>query len=410
MVEKDNAPQIRISRFTKEWNTALLSYYLETSKAKNFDESFKKEDVLSVSGDAGVVNQMEYQGKSFAGASLSNYGVVSTDDIVYTKSPLRYQPYGIIKTNIGKPGIVSALYAVYHPKDTVYAPFVQTYFNLDKRLNGYLLPVVSKGAKNTINVGDDAVLLGTVCFPEYDEQQAVTNIFSNLEKLIVQSKSKLEKLHALKASMLEKMFPKGGADVPEVRFKGFDKPWRTIFLKDIASEIIRTDKTSKAPIMMITAANGFIDQSDRYSFNNAGQSLAKYIVLKKGELAYNHGASKLRPYGSCFALEVDEARIPYVYHCFTISEHNPYFVSRVLNNKETEKQLRKLVTSGARMDGLLNISYEEYTTVTIQLPERDEQDRIAEYFENIENLIVLCQQELDKLQSVKKALLEKMFV
>ena len=62
------------------------------------------------------------------------------------------------------------------------------------------------------------------------------------------------------------------------------------------------------------------------------------------------------------------------------------------------------------MDGLLNISYEEYTTVSIQLPERDEQDRIAEYFENIENLIVLCQQELDKLQSVKKALLEKMFV
>lgn len=410
MIEKNNAPQIRISRFTKEWNNALLSYYLETSKTKNFDESFKKEDVLSVSGDAGVVNQMEYQGKSFAGASLTNYGVVSTDDVVYTKSPLRYQPYGIIKTNIGKPGIVSALYAVYHPKDTVYAPFVQTYFNLDKRLNGYLLPVVSKGAKNTINVGDDAVLLGTVCFPEYDEQQAVTNIFSNLEKLIVQSKSKLEKLHALKASMLEKMFPKGGADVPDVRFKGFDKPWRTIFLKDIASEIIRTDKTSKAPIMMITAANGFIDQSDRYSFNNAGQSLAKYIVLKKGELAYNHGASKLRPYGSCFALEVDEARIPYVYHCFTISEHNPYFVSRVLNNKETEKQLRKLVTSGARMDGLLNISYEEYTTVSIQLPERDEQDRIAEYFENIENLIVLCQQELDKLQSIKKGLLEKMFV
>lgn len=62
------------------------------------------------------------------------------------------------------------------------------------------------------------------------------------------------------------------------------------------------------------------------------------------------------------------------------------------------------------MDGLLNISYEEYTTVSIQLPERDEQDRIAKYFENIENLIVLCQQELDKLQSVKKALLEKMFV
>ena len=62
------------------------------------------------------------------------------------------------------------------------------------------------------------------------------------------------------------------------------------------------------------------------------------------------------------------------------------------------------------MDGLLNISYEEYTTVNIQLPERDEQDRIADYFRNLETLIVLYQQELDKLQSLKKALLEKMFV
>ena len=62
------------------------------------------------------------------------------------------------------------------------------------------------------------------------------------------------------------------------------------------------------------------------------------------------------------------------------------------------------------MDGLLNISYEEYTTVSIQLPEKDEQDRIADYFRNLETLIVLCQQELDKLQSLKKGLLEKMFV
>ncbi len=220
----------------------------------------------------------------------------------------------------------------------------------------------------------------------------------------------LSDVGAIDLNLFEKMFPKDGADVPEIRFKGFEKPWKTIHLKDIATEINRTDKTSNAPIMMITAANGFIDQSDRYSFNNAGQSLAKYIVLKKGELAYNHGASKLRPYGSCFALDVDEARIPYVYHCFAISDHNPYFVSRVLNNKETEKQLRKLVTSGARMDGLLNISYEEYTTVSIQLPEKDEQDRIADYFRSLETLIVLCQQELDKLQFLKKGLLEKMFV
>lgn len=410
MAEKKKTPQIRINGFTKDWNVGLLNQYLETSLEKNCDEVFSREDVLSVSGDYGVVNQIEFQGRSFAGASVANYGVVHTGDVVYTKSPLKENPYGIIKTNTGKPGIVSTLYAIYHPLETTYPEFVQWHFENNDRLNRYLNPLVNKGAKNDMKVSSDNALLGNVVFPEYDEQKAISDALVRIKTIILQYEAKLQKLQTLKASMLEKMFPKDGADVPEVRFKGFDKPWRTTFLKDIASEIIRTDKTSKAPIMMITAANGFIDQSDRYSFNNAGQSLAKYIVLKKGELAYNHGASKLRPYGSCFALEVDEARMPYVYHCFTISEHNPYFVSRVLNNKETEKQLRKLVTSGARMDGLLNISYEEYTTVSIQLPERDEQDRIAEYFENIENLIVLCQQELDKLQSVKKALLEKMFV
>lgn len=249
-----------------------------------------------------------------------------------------------------------------------------------------------------------------VDIPSLDEQKQIALFFQSIDDLITIQHHKLKKLQVVKASMLEKMFPKDGADMPEVRFKGFSGAWETICLKDITSEVTRTDKTSNAPIMMITAANGFIDQSDRYSFDNAGESLAKYVVLKKGELAYNHGASKLRPFGSCFALEADEARIPYVYHCFAISDHNPYFVSRTLNNKEIEKQLRRLVTSGARMDGLLNISYEEYTTIKIKLPEKDEQDKIETFFKNMENLIKFSQQELDKFQSIKKALLEEMFV
>lgn len=410
MAEQKKVPQIRIDGFTEEWTKQLLNYYLKTSQEKNIDGIYKREDVLSVSGDYGIVNQIEFKGRSFAGASVCSYGIVHTGDVVYTKSPLKENPYGIIKTNTGKAGIVSTLYAVYHPKEFTFPQFVQWYFENNDRLNRYLNPLVNKGAKNDMKVSSDNALLGTVIFPDYAEQKAISDSLTHIKNIILQCESRLKKLHTLKASMMEKMFPKDSADVPEVRFKGFAGAWKTICLKDIVSEVTRTDKTSNAPIMMITAANGFIDQSDRYSFDNAGQSLAKYIVLKKGELAYNHGASKLRPYGSCFALEADEARIPYVYHCFTISNYNPYFVSRVLNNKVIEKQLRCLVTSGARMDGLLNISYEEYTTIKIKIPEKDEQDKIESYFRNMENLIELSQRELDKLQSIKKALLEKMFV
>ena len=190
----------------------------------------------------------------------------------------------------------------------------------------------------------------------------------------------------------------------------FHYSWEQRKLGDVVKEITRNDPESEAPIMMITANNGFIEQSERYAFNNAGESLKKYILLKKGELAYNHGASKLRPYGSCFALTTAEnARIPFVYHCFSAENQNAEFMSIELNGAEIENQLRKIVSSGARMDGLLNISFDEYTSVLVLLPGTEEQDRIAEFFRQLDNLITLHQRKYDKLTNVKKSMLEKMF-
>ena len=179
---------------------------------------------------------------------------------------------------------------------------------------------------------------------------------------------------------------------------------------EVVKEVTRNDPTSEAPIMMITANNGFIEQSERYAFDNAGESLKKYILLQKGELAYNHGASKLRPFGSCFALTTAEsARIPFVYHCFSAENKNAEFLSIELNGSEVESQLRKIVSSGARMDGLLNISFDEYSTVTVLLPDIKEQEHIADFFRNLDHLITLHQRKYDKLQVLKKAMLEKMF-
>lgn len=170
--------------------------------------------------------------------------------------------------------------------------------------------------------------------------------------------------------------------------------WEQRKLGDVVKEITCNDPESKAPIMMITANNGFIEQSERYAFNNAGESLKKYILLKKGELAYNHGASKLRPYGSCFALTtVENARIPFVYHCFSAENQNAEFLSIELNDAEIENQLRKIVSSSARMDGLLNISFGEYTSVFVLLPSTEEQDRIADFFRHLDSLLTLHQRK-----------------
>lgn len=247
--------------------------------------------------------------------------------------------------------------------------------------------------------------------PYLEEQKKIGQYFKNLNNLLILHQRKLDKLVVLKQAMLEKMFPQKGNNVPEVRFAGFTGLWEKRKLREVVKEITRTAPESNAPIMMISANNGFIEQSERYAFNNAGDSLKKYILLEKGELAYNHGASKLRPYGSCFALTtVENARIPFVYHCFSVEEQNAEFMSIELNGSDVENQLRRIVSSSARMDGLLNISFEEYTSISVLLPKIEEQNRIADYFRNLDHLITLQQRKWESLKRVKAALLQKMFV
>ena len=197
---------------------------------------------------------------------------------------------------------------------------------------------------------------------------------------------------------------------PKLRFPGFVEPYRSTQLGDIAALVNRTDPKSNAPIMMLSAGNGFIMQSEKYSRDNAGQSLKKYILLKQGELAYNHGASKAKQFGCCYELTEPEARIPYVYHCFKINnqEYTP-FIAMALNNAKMDKQLKRLVSSSVRMDGLLNISFEDYMSVTIHLPSPSEQKHIADFLQKIDERIAAQEKLLASLKKYKRGLLRTVF-
>ena len=199
-------PEIRLDGFKGEWEINKLNKYLTVSKQKNTQLKFDKEDVLSVSGEFGIINQIQFQGRSFAGASVEMYSIVDTGNIVYTKSPLKANPYGIIKTNYGIPGIVSTLYAVYLPNENVFPGFVERYFENDLRLNSYLKPLVNKGAKNDMKVSDENTLLGAVIFPQLEEQVAISDYFTNLDKFIQSHKDKISQLETLKKKLLQDMF------------------------------------------------------------------------------------------------------------------------------------------------------------------------------------------------------------
>jgi type I restriction enzyme S subunit len=402
-------PRKLIKKLAIAWEQRKLGE-ISTEIKRNEPDSVAP--VMMIAAATGFINQSEKYSSNNAGQSLTKYILLKKGELAYNHGASKIRAFGSCFDL--KEAEEARIPFVYHcfsvgknnPR------FVSICLNSDE-LQRQLRCLVSSGARmdGLLNISFDSYSTVKIKCPTKEEQDTIARCFDNLDNLITLHQRKYDKLVSVKRSLLEKMFPQDGQTAPKIRFKGFTEAWEQRKLGEISTEIKRNEPDSVAPVMMIAAATGFINQSEKYSSNNAGQSLTKYILLKKGELAYNHGASKIRAFGSCFDLkEAEEARIPFVYHCFSVGKNNPRFVSICLNSDELQRQLRCLVSSGARMDGLLNISFDSYSTVKIKCPTKEEQDTIARCFDNLDNLITLHQRKLEKLKNIKKSLLEKMFV
>ena len=367
---------------------------------------------MSVSGDYGIVNQIEFQGRSFAGASVSNYGVVQTGDVVYTKSPLNSNPYGIIKTNKGKPGIVSTLYAVYHPKKNAFSDFIQVYFEQHARMNNYMHPLVNKGAKNDMKVSAENALKGPVCFPSRIEQESISAFFSVLDNLITLHQRKYDKLQVLKKAMLEKMFPKNGSSVPEIRFKGFTDAWEQRKLGEIAvfSKGVGYSKNDLCeegtPIILYgrlyTKYETCIFDVDTFVKEKAGSVYSKggeVIVPASGETAEDISiASVVVKPGILLGGDLNIVS--------PTAEYDSAFLALTISSGATHKHLSSL----AQGKSVVHLHNSDIQSVSAKFPTKREQEKIHLIFGKIDTLITLHQRELEKLQNIKKSMLEKMFV
>lgn len=189
-----------------EWEEKRLGDYLQENKNRNIDNRYSKNDVLSVSGEYGVVNQIDFQGRSFAGKSVGQYHILPHRGIVYTKSPLKLAPYGIIKSNQGNEGIVSTLYAVFDCKSNCDSLFIDYFFSLKDKLNHYLKPLVNIGAKHDMKISNERFLSGLVVFPSLKEQQKIADCLSSIDEVIQKEKEELEKWQELKKGLLQQMF------------------------------------------------------------------------------------------------------------------------------------------------------------------------------------------------------------
>ena len=281
--------------------------------------------------------------------------------------------YNPARINVGSIGyyegsenvIVSSLYEVFQTADYVEDRFLWHWFKSDEFPKW--IERLQEGSVR-LYFYYDKLCECQMLMPSVPEQKKIAKALDELDNLIT--------LHQRKC------------DIDYMFFVS----WEQRKLGEVAERVQGNDGRMDLPTLTISAANGWMSQEDRFSGNIAGKEQKNYTLLHKGELSYNHGNSKLAKYGTVFSLEsYEEALVPRVYHSFRMIEADASFIEYYFATRIPDRELAKLISSGARMDGLLNISFDEFMGIIINLPSVQEQQQISNYLRQLDNLITLHQ-------------------
>lgn len=180
-------------------------------------------------------------------------------------------------------------------------------------------------------------------------------------------------------------------------------------LSEITKRVRRINDGASHPVMTISSRGGFLLQSDKYSRDMAGSSLQAYTVLRRGEFAYNKGNSLSSPQGCIFRLAEESALVPHVYFCFALDRNqNPEFYGHVFESGYLNPQLSRVINSGVRNDGLLNLAAEDFFNCRVPSPSPDEQIRIAGVLNLLKSDIEPQEKRLELLRKQKRGLMQKL--
>lgn len=395
MTKKASTPALRFKGFTYTWEQRKLSEFADKVTEKNVGLQYI--ETFTNSAEFGIISQRDFFDHDIAKmSSLGGYYIVRSEDFVYNPRISTSAPVGPINRNkLGRIGVMSPLYTVFRPHDigTTYLEhfFKSKYWHSFMNFNG------DSGARSDrFSIKDSVFFEMPIPIPHIEEQRKIGEYLTHLDRLITLHQRKYDKLTNMKKSMLEKMFPKNGANVPEIRFKGFTDAWEQRKLGDIfkyeqpqAYIVESTEYDDRFQIPVLTAGQSFV-------------------------LGYTD---------EDFGIKNANHRNPVViFDDFTTSSHYVDFPFKV---KSSAMKLLSLVNGKddihCAYNVLQNIGYEPvsherhwistFAKFNVYMPKNStEQKCIGNYFANLDNLITLHQRELEKLKNLKKACLEKMFV
>lgn len=224
-------PKLRFPGFSDSWAYESLSKVLKEHKLKNSDGR----DVFSVSMEYGIVNQIELLGRSFAAADTSHYTIGRRYDVVYTKSPLKAFPFGVVKQcKFDGEVALSPLYGVFTPANPHLGLMIEAFFESPNRSNDFLSPLCQKGAKNTLQITNTTFLSGRLPLPTQPaEQQRIASCLSSLDELITAQAQKVDALKTHKKGLMQQLFPREGETQPRLRFPEFEGEWEEKALGEV---------------------------------------------------------------------------------------------------------------------------------------------------------------------------------
>lgn len=239
-----------------------------------------------------------------------------------------------------------------------------------------------------------------VPLPPKEERHRITEMLRTWDKAIDLTKRLIRLKRAHLRGIQQRMF----GDVTLMNGAWKAKPLGQV------TERVRT-KTDDAvhPIMTISGKSGFLRQDEKFSRYMAGESVKNYTFLKRGEFAYNKGNSKTYPQGCIYRLEQETALVPHVYISFRLQAGlNSDFYAHLFQSGFLNRQLARLINSGVRNDGLLNLNINDFFDCEIPVPPLDQQARVADYFGAVKRELVIIETQLKRLQRQKLGLLQNL--
>ena len=389
MTKKSSTPAIRFKGFTDTWEQRKFYELYEKVSRKN-DLTYGKNDIISVAN-------MYFKSDSYITdeSYLLTYNIFELGDIAFEGNKSKNYAHGrFVENTIGN-GIVSHVFDVFRPIMKPYDLLFWKYAINNEKLMGNILLRSTKASTMMTNLVANDFLQEEFSVPTYAEQKKIGAFFQQLDNLITLHQRECDKLTNVKKSMLEKMFPKNGSNVPEIRFKGFTEAWEQRKVREITDRYdnLRIPVAASLRIAGTTpyyGANGIQDYVEGYTHDG------EFILVAED------GANDLKNY----PVKCVKGRIWVNNHAHVLQGKCACADNQFLAYAISQADIESLLVGGGRA----KLNAETLMDIELLLPSKDEQRQIGSYLARLDNLITLHQRELEKLKNLKKACLEKMFV